>query len=256
MNRSKMAQFVRGVKMNVSKHGPEILMGLGIAGMITTVVLAVKETPKALDLIAEAEDKKGEQLKKTEVVKATWKCYIPAAVTGATSIACLVGASTKHAKRNAALATAYKLSETALSEYREKVVETIGEEKEKVVREKVSEEKLKQNPIEKNEIIFTDNGDTQFYEPLSGRYFKSDIEHVNKIVNRLNKSMLHDMFGYITLNEFYEELGLDMVELGEDLGWNLDKGLIDIEFTSKIASNGKPCIVLDYINAPHYNYDK
>ena len=256
MNRSKMAQFVRGVKMNVSKHSPEILMGLGIAGMITTVVLAVKETPKALDLIAEAEDKKGEQLKKTEVVKATWKCYIPAVVTGATSIACLIGASTKNAKRNAALATAYKLSETALSEYREKVVETIGEEKEKVVREKVSEEKLKQNPIEKNEIIFTDNGDTQFYEPLSGRYFKSDIEHINKIVNRLNKSMLHDMFGYITLNEFYEELGLDMVELGEDLGWNLDKGLIDIEFTSKIASNGKPCIVLDYINAPHYNYDK
>ena len=256
MNRSKMAQFVRGVKMNVSKHSPEILMGLGIAGMITTVVLAVKETPKALDLIAEAEDKKGEQLKKTEVVKATWKCYIPAAVTGATSIACLVGSNTKHAKRNAALATAYKLSETALSEYREKVVETIGEEKEKVVREKVSEEKLKQNPIEKNEIIFTDNGDTQFYEPLSGRYFKSDIEHVNKIVNGLNKSMLHDMFGYTTLNEFYEELGLDMVELGEDLGWNLDKGLIDIEFTSKIASNGKPCIVLDYINAPHYNYDK
>ena len=142
--------------------------------------------------------------------------YIPAAATCVASTACLIGASSVNIRRNAMLATAYKLSETAFSEYKEKVVETIGDEKEKVVREKVSEERIKKNPITKNEVIMTDYGDTQFYETLSGRYFKSDIEEIKKVVNYLNKDMLQDMFGTISLNEFYDELELERIDLGDE----------------------------------------
>ena len=243
-------------KTSITKHSPEILTGIGIAGMITTTVLAVKATPKAIRLIEEAKEEKGEDLTKAETIKTCWKAYIPAAATCVASTACLIGASSVSIRRNAMLATAYKLSETAFSEYKEKVVETIGDEKEKVVREKVSEERIKKNPITKNEIIMTDYGDTQFYETLSGRYFKSDIEQIKKVVNYLNKDMLQDMFGTISLNEFYDELELERIDLGDELGWRVDKGLIEIDFTSKIADNGKPCIVLDYINAPHYGFNK
>lgn len=256
MSKSKMAQLMRVAKTSITKHSPEILTGIGIAGMITTTVLAVKATPKAIRLIEEAKEEKGEDLTKAETVKTCWKAYIPAAATCVASTACLIGASSVSIRRNAMLATAYKLSETAFSEYKEKVVETIGDEKEKVVREKVSEERIKKNPITKNEIIMTDYGDTQFYETLSGRYFKSDIEQIKKVVNYLNKDMLQDMFGTISLNEFYDELELERIDLGDELGWRVDKGLIEIDFTSKIADNGKPCIVLDYINAPYYGFDK
>ena len=256
MSKAKMAQLMRVAKTSITKHSPEILTGIGIAGMITTTVLAVKATPKAIRLIEEAKEEKGEDLTKAETVKTCWKAYIPAAATCVASTACLIGASSVSIRRNAMLATAYKLSETAFSEYKEKVVETIGDEKEKVVREKVSEERIKKNPITKNEIIMTDYGDTQFYETLSGRYFKSDIEQIKKVVNYLNKDMLQDMFGTISLNEFYDELELERIDLGDELGWRVDKGLIEIDFTSKIADNGKPCIVLDYINAPHYGFDK
>lgn len=256
MSKSKMAQLMRVAKTSITKHSPEILTGIGIAGMITTTVLAVKATPKAIRLIEEAKEEKGEDLTKAETIKTCWKAYIPAAATCVASTACLIGASSVSIRRNAMLATAYKLSETAFSEYKEKVVETIGDEKEKVVREKVSEERIKKNPITKNEIIMTDYGDTQFYETLSGRYFKSDIEQIKKVVNYLNKDMLQDMFGTISLNEFYDELELERIDLGDELGWRVDKGLIEIDFTSKIADNGKPCIVLDYINAPHYGFDK
>ena len=256
MSKSKMAQLMRVAKTSITKHSPEILTGIGIAGMITTTVLAVKATPKAIRLIEEAKEEKGEDLTKTETVKTCWKAYIPAAATCVASTACLIGASSVSIRRNAMLATAYKLSETAFSEYKEKVVETIGDEKEKIVREKVSEERIKKNPITKNEIIMTDYGDTQFYETLSGRYFKSDIEQIKKVVNYLNKDMLQDMFGTISLNEFYDELELERIDLGDELGWRVDKGLIEIDFTSKIADNGKPCIVLDYINAPHYGFNK
>lgn len=256
MSKSKMAQLMRVAKTSITKHSPEILTGIGIAGMITTTVLAVKATPKAIRLIEEAKEEKGEDLTKAETIKTCWKAYIPAAATCVASTACLIGASSVSIRRNAMLATAYKLSETAFSEYKEKVVETIGDEKEKVVREKVSEERIKKNPITKNEIIMTDYGDTQFYETLSGRYFKSDIEQIKKVVNYLNKDMLQDMFGTISLNEFYDELELERIDLGDELGWRVDKGLIEIDFTSKIADNGKPCIVLDYINAPYYGFDK
>ena len=256
MSKSKMAQLMRVAKTSITKHSPEILTGIGIAGMITTTVLAVKATPKAIRLIEEAKEEKGEDLTKAETVKTCWKAYIPAAAICVASTACLIGASSVSIRRNAMLATAYKLSETAFSEYKEKVVETIGDEKEKIVREKVSEERIKKNPLTKNEIIMTDYGDTQFYETLSGRYFKSDIEQIKKVVNYLNKDMLQDMFGTISLNEFYDELELERIDLGDELGWSVDKGLIEIDFTSKIADNGKPCIVLDYINAPYYGFDK
>ena len=256
MSKSKMAQLMRVAKTSITKHSPEILTGIGIAGMITTTVLAVKATPKAIRLIEEAKEEKGEDLTKAETIKTCWKVYIPAAATCVASTACLIGASSVSIRRNAMLATAYKLSETAFSEYKEKVVETIGDEKEKIVREKVSEERIKKNPITKNEVIMTDYGDTQFYETLSGRYFKSDIEEIKKVVNYLNKDMLQDMFGTISLNEFYNELELERIDLGDELGWRVDKGLIEIDFTSKIADNGKPCIVLDYINAPYYGFDK
>lgn len=256
MSKSKMAQLMRVAKTSITKHSPEILTGIGIAGMITTTVLAVKATPKAIRLIEEAKEEKGEDLTKAETIKTCWKAYIPAAATCVASTACLIGSSSVSIRRNAMLATAYKLSETAFSEYKEKVVETIGDEKEKIVREKVSEERIKKNPITKNEVIMTDYGDTQFYETLSGRYFKSDIEEIKKVVNYLNKDMLQDMFGTISLNEFYDELELERIDLGDELGWRVDTGLIEIDFTSKIADNGKPCIVLDYINAPYYGFDK
>ena len=114
--------------------------------MITNTVVALKATPKALELINEKKQEYDvDKLKALDVVKTTWKCYVPATVTGSLSIACLIGASSVNFRRNAALATAYRLSETALSEYREKVVETIGEKKEQNIRESVAKEQIKKN---------------------------------------------------------------------------------------------------------------
>lgn len=256
MSKFNMANFINSTRTMVSKHSPEILTGIGIAGMITTTVLAVKATPKALKLI---EDKKKEEkvdeLPPLETVKTTWKCYIPATVTGVASIACLIGASSVNARRNAALATAYKLSETALTEYKEKVVETIGEKKEQAVREAIDKDRVEANPVSKNEVIITEKGNTLCLDPLSKRYFKSDIERIKKAENILNKRMLHDMFGYVSVNELYDELGLDHTDIGDDLGWNVNE-LIDIDFSSQIADDGTPCIVLNYSVAPRYNYSK
>lgn len=256
MGKTNLATISKDIRSFASKRSPEILTGLGIAGMITTSVLAVKATPKALELIEEKKKEEWvDQLTPLEIVKVAWKPYVPAIVTCVVSTSCLIGASSVNAKRNAALATAYKLSETALSEYKEKVIETIGEKKERVVRDKVAEERVKKNPVSKNEVIITGNGKTLCFDPISGRYFMSSIETIKRAENELNKQMLHDISGYVSVNEFYDELGLDHISIGNELGWNTDQ-LIDINFSSQLNDNGEPSVVLDYLVAPKRDYYK
>lgn len=253
MSKIKFKPLIKTIRSGLAKHSPAILTALGITGMIGTTVLAVKATPKALDLI---ENKKEEldkdKLTVVETVKATWKCYVPAAVTCVTSAACLIGASSVHTKRNAALATAYKLSESALIEYRDKVVETIGEKKEQSVRDAIAKDHVEKNPVTNNEVIITDKGYTLCYDELSGRYFYSDIEKIKKAANELNRQMLNDM--YVSLNELYYELGLEGTKLGEQMGWNVDRGLIDLKFSATVSADDRPCIVLDYRVPPMYDY--
>lgn len=256
MGKTNLATIAKDIRKFASKRSPEILTGIGIAGMITTTILAVRATPKALEMIEEQKEEESvDELSSFEVVKVAWKPYIPAMVTCVASTACLIGASSVNTKRNAALATAYKLSETALSEYRDKVVETIGEKKERIVRDKVAEERVKKNPVSKNEVIVTGNGKTLCFDPISGRYFMCSIETIKRAENELNKQMLHDISGYVSLNEFYDELGLDHTSVGDDLGWNTDQ-LIDINFSSQLNDNGEPSVVLDYLVAPKYDYYK
>lgn len=257
MNKAKVTRFLNNVKMNVSKHSPEILTGVGIAGMITTTVLAVKATPKALTLIEETkanEDK--DELTPIETVKATWKCYIPAMTTCIVSTACLIGATSVSSRRYAALTTAYKLSETAYNEYRDKVIETVGEKKEEAIKDAINKDRVEKDPVSQNEVIITGKGNTLCYDYMSSRYFESDIDRIKRVENELNKSMLHDITGYVSLNDFYDEIGLSRTPLGEQMGWNAMRGLIDIHFGSQIADDGRPCIVIDHNVNPIYDYDK
>ncbi len=253
MNKNTITAAMRSMRTAVKKHSPEILTGIGIAGMITTTVMAVRATPKALILI---EEKKNElevnELTPKETIQTAWACYIPAAVTGTVSIACLIGASSVNMRRRAALATAYTLSESALKEYQEKVVETIGEKKEQAVRDAVAKDKIEKNPVTSREVIITERGNTLCYDAVSGRYFKSDIDKLKKAANELNRQMRDEM--YISLNDFYYEIGLNPISIGDEIGWNIDQGYIDLSFSSQLADDGTPCIVIEYHIAPRYDF--
>lgn len=246
---------VKGVGRALKKRSPELLTGIGIGGMLTTTFLAVKATPKALLLIEQEKDKIGEEkLTPVETVKATWLCYIPAAVTGVVSIICLIGASATNSRRNAALAAAYTLSESAFKEYREKVVETIGEKKEKAIRDDVARDKVTAAPLSEQRVIFTGKGDTLCYDVLSGQYFRSDIEKIRRAINELNRTLVLD--GAVSLNDLYYLLGLRSTKLGDDLGWNVNKCLVEPSFHSILAEGEEPCLVIDYQVAPTYDYSR
>lgn len=251
--KKEIAKSFLSLKTAIKKHSPEILTGIGIAGMITTTVMAVRATPKALILIEERKEEIGaEKLEAMDMIKTAWACYIPAAITGTLSVACLIGASSVNARRNAALATAYTLSESALKDYQGKVIEMFGDKKNEAVKDAVAKDKVEKNPVITREVIITEKGNTLCYDAISGRYFKSDIEKIKKAECELNRQILDDM--YVSLNDFYYEIGLDNVKLGDELGWNVDSGYIDLSFSSQLASDGTPCLVIDYSVAPRYDY--
>ena len=268
----KLTNFFKSTRRFLGKHSPEILTGIGVTGMITTTVLAVKATPKALELIEDEKNRQNselqaeaiannweereyiEKLKPIEVIKVAWKPYIPAAALGIASISCIIGASAVNYKRNTALATAYAISERTLVKYRDKVIETIGEKKEKEVQQKIAQDNVNEKPLSNSQVIITSKGNTLFMDAVSGRYFRSDMDKIKKVVNELNRRMTYE--NYVSLDDFYSEIGLDSTSNSSYLGWNLDNGLIELDISTCLAENDEACIVINYTIAPRYEFDK
>lgn len=244
------------ISLALKKHSPEILTGIGISGMVTTTILAVRATPEALRRIEEK--KKAEHHRKLtpiQTVQAAGPCYIPSAITGTISVGCLIGASAVNGRRNAALATAYSLAESSLRDYRGKVIESIGERKETGILEAVDRERVEKNPPAARDIAYVEGtGQTLCYDAMFGRYFYSDVETLNRAVNKLNRQMSTMSEPYISLNEFYMEVNLPTVEIGDSLGWNVEKGMIELRFSSQLAGGRTPCLVMSYAVAPEYDY--
>lgn len=243
------------------EHNPEILVGLGVVGMATSSVLAVKATPKALEIM---EDKKADlgvtYLTRKEIAQATWKLYAPSVGVGLASAACIILGTSKSIKRNTALATVYALSESTLREYKSKAKEMLGEEKAKELDREVSKARVRNREVttvietEGSEYIHhTGNGDTLVYDSLSGRYFRSSKNAIEAAVNSINKSLLNDYV--MTVNEFYNELGVPTIGAGSLIGWRSDKELLEVNFESDVDQNGNPYLILEYRNRPIPVYD-
>lgn len=244
------------------KNSPTILTGLSVAGLVTTVIFAVKVTPKALQLLEDERDYREycadseltTPITKVEAVQLLWRCYLPALGMGAFTIGCIISANSINLRRNAALASVYSLTEATLKEYQAKVIETIGEKKEHAIKDEVAKDKIKEHPVSGKEVYLTGKGDTLCYDVISGRYFKNDIENIRRVQNDLNQDFLNgEMF--ITLNDLYYSLGLSNTKLGDDMGWDVEGGMINIIFSSQLTENGTPCLVLDYKVSPRYEGD-
>lgn len=247
---SKIGRWIGLAKVSFDKHSPEILTGLGVTGLFASVIFSIQATPKAMKSIENKKKELGkEKLTLGETIGAAWKYYIPTAITMATSTACIIGANSVNTRRNAALAAAYSLSETAMAEYKDKVREIVGERKESDVRADIARDRMAVDPPNPSEVIITGKGETWFRESITHRYFKSDIEKVRKVENDLNREMRNE--NTISVNDMLYALGLpsDHKVLG-DLGWDIDKHPIEFIFIPVMTEEVGVCIELDYRFAP------
>lgn len=242
----------KSFKAAVKEQSPAIWTGIGIAGGIIAGITTVEATPKALKLIDEKKKEENkERLTARETVKATWKCYILPVGIGVSSIACILRAGSINQKRKAALATAYALSEATFKEYRDKTIETVGSKKEEAINDAVAKERLEARPVASAEVIPTQKGNTLCMDTF-GRYFYSDSEIIRKAVYTINQNMATERSA--SLNDFYSLLNLSGSPIGDELGWNVIDGPMEIRFSSQLCEDGTPCLVLMYDIAPKYEY--
>lgn len=254
-----LSLIVKDIGKAINRNSPTILTGMGVAGLVGTVVLAVRGTVRARDLYAQEIDWRYNNFEGVEevpfptpkeVIELTWKEYIPTAISGAFTIACMIGSNHISSRRNAALVSLFTLTEKALREYEQKVVETIGEKKEALIQGDIAQDKLNADPIEDKTIIVTGQGDFPCYDVFSGRYFFSNIEFLRKKENEFNQRLLREL--WLPINDFYYEIGLDQIDMGQEMGWIAERQLMELKFSTKLTTDGKPCLVMDYRVSPHH----
>lgn len=251
---NKVARFL-------TRNSSSIFTGMSITCTIASVILAVNTTPKAMKIISKKQREKDDKLNtvnyannetmavmsnssltKKEIVKAVWKCYIPTGLALAGSIGFAIASNKAGLRRSAALASLLTASEQALVSVTEKSIEKIGEKKTKEIEANVMQEKIQKN-LKDEDIIFTGEGETLFWDDMCSRPFKHDIEKVRARINDLNEEILDSM--WLSLNDLYYALGLPASTAGSVIGWNINgKGKIRYEFIAIKDRKDRPCLSL------------
>jgi hypothetical protein len=253
----KAAQFI-------TQNSSGLLTAGGVIGVAATAVLTARASFKAAAIIrekvaireavAEEQGKISSDMTKREMAAHVWPQYIPPAVMGATTMVAIVMANRMSARRAAALAAAYSISETRLQEYKDKVTERLGITKERNLRDEVAQERINKNPPNK-EVIIMGSGDVLCFESLTGRYFHSSVE----IIKRAETKLITELFQtqHASLSEFFIEIGLDPTAFSDNVGWStFESDPVEIKFSTTMTPDGRPCLVLDYSIMPKPDYYK
>lgn len=219
------------------KHAsPTLLTAASIVGVVTTAVLTARASFKAADDLSSANPDTTE-----EKVKVAWKHYIPPVVTGAATVVCICGIDILGKKQQAAIASAYALAESSYREYQNKVKELYGEETHQNIMDSIVKDHCKDVYLQANDgfgfssLDFDEHDQNDirlFYDEYSKRYFESSISRVLQAEYHINRNFVVGCA--VTVNDFYEFLGLDPIKNGDDFGWTMcdDNELMWIDFNN------------------------
>lgn len=265
MKVNRLTKGARVVIRLINSHQREILLGCVIVGVISTGVTAWRNAPKARDIIEEhkkvmeeipEDDKEARKQETFDTAKELAPLVLPPVVLGGLTIASAVGGHTASSKQIAALSAAYSIAEKSLSEYTEKAKEMLGEKKVQEIKDEVAIDSVKKAPPTEGGVFETGHGHILCKDSYSGRYFYSDPDFIKKVANKLDRQLRNDC--YISLNEFYDYLGLEHIKLGRDLGFCVEDGEFDVEFSFFGATIGDkediPCCIVKYDVSPKYGY--
>lgn len=254
--------------LTVKAHSPVLLLGAGAVGFVTTAVLASKATLKLHDILDEAEelDKKVEEAsEKAQAAGLSYtdedkrkdrgtvriktaikiaKAYGPAIVVGSATLACFITSHNILNKRNAGLSAALMGATKAFQEYRSRVVDELGKEKDLEFRYGVVERTIgvetDEGVVEKtirgiDQNAMLADGDSMyakvFTNKTSSRWQPVPIQ--NELFLRGHQNYANDLFnnrGHLFLNEVYEMLGFEHTEEGSVVGWIRGHGDQEIDF--------------------------
>lgn len=259
------------IPVAADKNAPMLLMIAGIGGLAATVISAIKATPLAIDKMddeiarryeegeIEYEDLpmsvnksdmayRFEELGPKQIVKSCWKCYVPTVILGALSISAFIGSYKVSTARLTAMTAMYEFTANAYDRYRRNVAKVSPKTDAKATKAS-RDEKVKE--ISESKFEGVTEGKEVCIDLFTGNVFYSTREDVLAAVSKMKDRFLSgEMF--ISLNEFYDEVDANHVEVGDDVGWTPETYL-DVQFDSTLR-NGKPCLTIGYFANPRFDY--
>lgn len=240
------------IRLYLQRNSPTIVSCIGAVGVVATTIAAVKATPKALSLIENEKAYINKQLEEggwqtrvdklttAETIKAAWKCYIPTAIIGLSTITCIFGANALNKRQQAAITSAYMLLDNTYKQYKEKVSKLLGDNADTMIKKSIIEDQY-------SEI-------TLFYEYHYGEFFERRKADVLNAEYQLNLKFASQ--GYACLNDFFELLGLPITQEGEVIGWSTQEGYSAIDFEHQLLEldDGMECTIINLPISPSICY--
>jgi Family of unknown function (DUF6353) len=255
-----LMQRAHHLRFLADRNAPLLLTTAGAAGVAATAYLTGRATFKAARLIDEEKDQIEPEgnggfspdLTLSSKIKLVWRFYAVPVAAGILTITSVILAHRISAKRIAALTLAAGISERSLKEYKEKVLEKLGEKKEQDVRDEIAQDRINRD-VGNREIISVGTNDVLCYDMYTGRYFASTVENIKKAENEVNYELLH--FGSASLSEFFDKLGLSATSHSDLHGWNSNH-LLEVTYTTTKTPDDRPCIAIDFKNPPIADYSR
>lgn len=245
---SALWKFKGQAKHLIVANSPAILTAIGISGVVSTAYLSGKASYEAAGIIRKAEmggdpppEDPLERLKSR--VPLVWKLYIPAASSGAVTIGCMVMATRIGSRRTAAVAAAYSLSERAFTEYKEKVAETHGQNKEAKLRESLHQDTVNNRPPTQQLVMLSAAGNVLCHDQFAGRYFHADMEKLRGAQNKTNDKIIRE--GEASMNDFYSYFDAWCADWASKMGWSQKLGLLELQIIPVLYEN-IPILSIEY----------
>lgn len=244
----------------MKKHSSMLLSAASGIGLVTTTVLAIKATPKALELIEEEKKKRSKVVTKTiyannqsysntetiyedlstlDIIKVAWKPYIPTSISMFSTLICIFGNTYLNYKTQASLISAYAVLDRSYKEYVANTKELYSEDADREIRQKIANAHYDDS----NYIHREDK--KLFFEFQTMRYFESTIEDLIKAENMLNQELAAS--GRVSMNDFFRFLHLDPLPYANHVGWCDHGNYHEIEFQHEKMKldDGLECILIN-----------
>ena len=239
----------------IRKYSPTMLSSIAAIGVVLSTVIAVKATPKALILLKDAKTYKNDNLTKFETIKTVAPVYIPTAISCLTTIFCILGANMLNKKQQMSLISAYALLENSFKRYRKAAINVYGNDADlKIQAETAKMTYISHDGYSTYNPHMDESEQILFYDFYSDRYFNATSAAVINAQYHLNRNL--SLRGYATINEFYEFLGIDILENGYEIGWDMDclmeDGLLWLDFENRNAQleDGMECCIVSSAVTP------
>lgn len=261
---NKFGNYVKSLyyktKFVFKKNGPEILIATGIVSAAAAIVVACVQTSKVEKVLEPAnkeidkihEDAKWERIDTNEERKQLCKAYAktglnlvklysPVILLFGSSAVCVLSSHHILKNRELAMAAAYKTIEAAYNNYRSRVKEEVGEDKEYDLFNNIKTECIESEEVSKNGKKKTVTNEVKVYGPndkdFTILFDESNINWKPDAIFNLEWLMMQERLininfrlkKYMFLDEVYKTLGIEPCVLPDEkriaarsVGWIYD----------------------------------